>query len=187
QLRLWFVDRFEGPSAVYNHPFVLRLTGELDVAALRAAVRDLVIRHEALRTVFVEDTSGRPYQHIVPVDELALDVPVVAVEPDAAEEAVSRFAVEPFDLAAEIPLRAALLRLGAEEHLLVLVIHHIAVDGESLAPLARDLAAAYAARIEGTAPDWPELPVQYTDYTLWQRELLGDENDPDSVDRKSVV
>src|SRR5262249_36585135 len=96
-------------------------------------------------------------------------------------DAVARALAEPFGLSTEIPVRASVLRCGAEDHVLVLVIHHIATDGESMVPLARDLAAAYAARQQGAAPGWPELPVQYVDYTLWQRELLGDENDPGSV------
>ncbi|WP_190120691.1 non-ribosomal peptide synthetase, partial [Streptomyces flavofungini] len=181
QRRLWFVDRFEGPSATYNIPFLLRLTGALDLPALRAAVRDVVGRHESLRTLIAEDETGHPFQQIVPTDELALDIPLTDVAPEAADEAVRRSVTQPFALAEEIPLRASVLRCGPQEHLLLLVIHHIAGDGESMAPLARDLAAAYAARRDGVAPPWRELEVQYTDYALWQRDLLGDENDPAST------
>ncbi|MFI2782761.1 amino acid adenylation domain-containing protein [Streptomyces sp. ALB3] len=181
QRRLWFVDRFEGPSATYNHAFVLRLTGPLDVEALRAALRDVVTRHEALRTLMAEDADGTPYQQVVPAGEAASDTPLVEVAPDAVQETLAGILDRPFDMATEIPTRTTLLRCGPQEHLLALVIHHIAVDGESIAPLARDLERAYAARLEGAAPDWPGLPVQYVDYTLWQRELLGDENDPDSL------
>ncbi|MEV7618363.1 amino acid adenylation domain-containing protein [Streptomyces sp. NPDC089799] len=181
QRRLWFVDRFEGPSSTYNQSFVLKLAGVLDAEALRAAVRDVVARHETLRTLMVEDADGHPYQHVVPVDATDLAVPLVDIAADGVSAAVSEVLERPFDMATEIPVRAALLRSGAREHRLVLVIHHIAVDGESMAPIARDLGAAYAARRDGNAPDWDELPVQYVDYTLWQRELLGEAEDPDSV------
>jgi amino acid adenylation domain-containing protein/non-ribosomal peptide synthase protein (TIGR01720 family) len=181
QRRLWFVDRFEGPSPTYNLPFVLRLTGVLDTDALQSAVNDVVARHESLRTLLAEDSAGVSFQRVLPVDEARLDVPVVQVDPDGLAAALTDTGTCPFNLYAEIPVRARVFRCGAEEHVLLLVIHHIAGDGESMAPLARDLATAYAARQQGTAPEWPELPVQYVDYTLWQRELLGDENDPASV------
>ncbi|WP_346157507.1 amino acid adenylation domain-containing protein, partial [Nonomuraea recticatena] len=179
QRRLWFIHRFEGPSPTYNLPIVLRLTGELDVPALRAALLDVVTRHESLRTIFPEDTEGMPYQHVVPPGEIALDLPVTT--PDELEPAVARAVEREFDLAEEIPVRASVLRVSPREHVLVLLVHHIAGDGGSSAPLARDLSAAYAARRAGAAPSWAGLPVQYADYTLWQRELLGDENDPDSL------
>nr|UKU09925.1 Luz2 [Actinomadura luzonensis] len=179
QRRLWFIHRFEGPSPTYNLPIVLRLTGELDVPALRAALLDVVTRHESLRTVFREDAEGMPYQHVVPPGEVVLDMPVTA--PAELEEAVVRAVGHEFDLAAEIPVRASVLRVSPREHVLVLLVHHIAGDGGSSAPLARDLSRAYAARLAGTAPRWAGLPVQYADYTLWQRDLLGDENDPDSL------
>ncbi|MFF9899091.1 non-ribosomal peptide synthase/polyketide synthase [Streptomyces longispororuber] len=181
QRRLWFIDRFEGPSATYNLPFLLRLTGELDPQALAAAVRDVVARHESLRTLIVESADGVPEQRVVPAEETHLDVPLVEVAPDAADAAVSEAAGHVFTLAEDIPVRATLFRTGAHEHRLLFLAHHIAVDGESMGPLVRDLGAAYTARVTGGRPDWPELDVQYADYTLWQRELLGDENDPDSI------
>ncbi|WP_052433231.1 non-ribosomal peptide synthetase [Streptacidiphilus carbonis] len=181
QRRLWFIDRFEGPSATYNVPFLLRLTGELDQDALRSAVCDVVARHESLRTLIAMDDQGVPSQRVLPVDEALLDVPLVEVEPGALDDAVLEATRHAFDLAAEIPVRATLLRSGPREHVLVLLVHHIASDGESMLPLSRDLATAYTARVQGEPPQWPDLPVQYVDYTLWQRELLGDENDPDSV------
>ncbi|MEX2971726.1 amino acid adenylation domain-containing protein [Streptomyces sp. C184] len=179
QRRLWFIHRFEGPSATYNIPVVLRLKGTLDEAALSAAIRDVVLRHESLRTVFLEDKEGMPYQHIVPAGEVSLDMPVS--EPDDLDEAVRQAVGYEFDLSSEIPVRADLLRAAADEHVLVLLIHHIAGDGGSSAPLARDISAAYAGRLDGTAPAWPELPAQYADYALWQRELLGDESDDRSL------
>ncbi|MCK2216175.1 amino acid adenylation domain-containing protein [Actinomadura sp. ATCC 31491] len=173
QRRLWFVDRFEGPSSTYNLPVVLRLCGELDVPALRAAIGDVVGRHESLRTVLVEDADGVPGQRVVPVGEVVVELPVS--EPVEVGAAVARAVAYEFDLSREIPVRACLLRVGAGEHVLVLLLHHIAADGESAAPLARDLSVAYRARLAGRVPGWAELPVQYADYTLWQHELLGDE------------
>ncbi|MEU6990937.1 amino acid adenylation domain-containing protein [Streptomyces sp. NPDC046465] len=180
QRRLWFLARMQGPSATYNIPLVVRLSGELDHNALRAALGDVVARHESLRTVFPE-AEGVPCQQVLAPDAA---VPRLAVTPTteaelpAALEAGARYA---FDLATEPPLRAELFSLSAREHALLVVVHHIAADGWSMGPLSRELTEAYAARAQGQAPDWPELPVQYADYTLWQNELLGDQNDPDSV------
>ncbi|MEU3529915.1 amino acid adenylation domain-containing protein, partial [Streptomyces sp. NPDC038707] len=181
QRRLWFLHRFEGPSATYNIPVALRLSGPLDTDALSAAVRDVVLRHESLRTVLVEDADGMPYQRVVPADELAFDVPLSPVPPHEVPAALAAAMEYRFDLFTEVPIRAELFRRSAREHVLGLVVHHIAADGESMAPLARDLAAAYAARLAGREPVWDESPVQYTDYTLWQRDLLGAEDDPHSL------
>ncbi|MFJ6438853.1 amino acid adenylation domain-containing protein, partial [Streptomyces sp. NPDC091416] len=181
QRRLWFMHRFDGPSATYNIPLALRLRGTVDEAALEAALRDVVVRHESLRTVFVEDEAGVAFQRVLPVDGFELRMPVTDASPDELEDAVARAMGHRFDLAAEIPIHATLFRGGPEEYVLALVTHHIAADGESMGPLARDLSRAYTARCEGRSPEWAELPVQYTDYTLWQRELLGDESDPESL------
>ncbi|MEV0116656.1 amino acid adenylation domain-containing protein [Streptomyces sp. NPDC050844] len=181
QRRLWFLHRLEGPSATYNGAAALRISGALDADALRAALADVVERHEALRTVF-PDVDGQPYQQVVAAAEAR---PTLSVEPVGDEAdlaaAVHRAIRHPFDLATELPLRACLFTLGKDEHVLVLTIHHIAGDGWSMGPLARDLSAAYAARRGGHAPAWTPLPVQYADYTLWQQELLGDESDPESL------
>ncbi|MFF4646797.1 amino acid adenylation domain-containing protein [Streptomyces sp. NPDC001389] len=181
QRRLWFVDRFDGPSPTYNGAFALRLTGELDAGALEAALRDVVDRHEVLRTVIVEGDDGIPHQRVLASGEKPFGLPVLDIAPQDRAAAVDRAAKETFDLAADAPIRATLLRTGPGEHTLVLVVHHIALDGESLGPLLRDLAEAYAARRDGAAPAWEPLPVQYADYTLWQRDVLGDETDPDSL------
>ncbi|WP_280677847.1 non-ribosomal peptide synthetase [Kitasatospora sp. MAA19] len=181
QRRMWFIHRLEGPSATYNIASALRLSGALDPDALADALQDVVGRHEVLRTLLAEDADGTPYQRILPVDQAVLDIPVVEVAAEAVQAAIAGAADHRFDLFAELPLRARVLRCGEDEHVLVLVLHHIAGDGESVAPLARDLAAAYTARRAGRAPGWEELAVQYADYTLWQRELLGDEEDPDSL------
>lgn len=181
QRRLWFVDQFEGPSPTYNGAFALRLTGELNVAALESTLGDVIDRHEILRTVIVEDGDGVPHQRVLPSGGRPFDLPVVEVTQQQRAAAVEEVATEIFDLAADVPIRARLVRCGPRDHTLVLVAHHIAVDGESFGPLFRDLATAYAARREGRAPEWEPLPVQYADYALWQRDVLGDESDPDSL------
>ncbi|MEU5980021.1 amino acid adenylation domain-containing protein [Streptomyces sp. NPDC047315] len=186
QRRLWFLHKLEGPSATYNIPLALRLTGDVDQGALREALRDVVGRHEALRTVFPE-ADGQPHQRVVDPD--AADVPweVRDVSPDELEAAVEAAARHAFDLAAELPVRAWVFRTGRAECVLLVLLHHIAGDGWSIGPLARDVMTAYGARRRGTAPKRPDLAVQYADYTLWQRELLGSEDDPDSVLTRQVA
>ncbi|ODU06955.1 MAG: hypothetical protein ABS81_03060 [Pseudonocardia sp. SCN 72-86] len=179
QLRLWFLHRLDGPSATYNVPLVARLAEAVDVAALQAALRDVVTRHESLRTVF-PDLDGAPHQQILPGDG-GLDLVVHDVAAAGLQAAVDAAVDHAFDLTTEIPLRATLLRTGPQDHVLVLLLHHIAADEWSVPPLLADLAAAYAARRSGTAPGWAPLPVQYADYTLWQQELLGSADDPDSL------
>ncbi|MCI3933797.1 non-ribosomal peptide synthetase [Streptomyces sp. AN091965] len=181
QRRLWFIDRLEGPSATYNIPFVLQLDGALDVDALRLALRDVVTRHESLRTLFVEDDEGRPVQQILPADGLLTDLPVIEVAPGGVDAATAEAAAYRFDLSHEIPVQARVLRTAPDAHVLVLVVHHAAADGESIVPLSQDLATAYTARVASQEPGWAELPVQYKDYTLWQREYLGDGDTPGSV------
>ncbi|GGS11349.1 hypothetical protein GCM10010169_64850 [Micromonospora fulviviridis] len=179
QRRLWFVGQLEGSTASYSNTMALRLTGALDVAALRAALRDVVGRHEALRTL-VPTHDGEPYQRVLPVEEIDVDLPVAEVGPDGLADAVAGVTGHDFDLATEIPVRAWLFALAPTEHVLVLVIHHIATDGWSMAPFTRDVSTAYAARAEGRTPEWTPLPVQYADYALWQAELLGAADDPES-------
>ncbi|MCX5340138.1 non-ribosomal peptide synthetase [Streptomyces atratus] len=179
QRRLWFINRLEGPSATYNVPLVLRLTGEIDRSALRAALKDLVTRHESLRTVYPEH-DGVPCQRILDPTEGAPELEESQVAPDELRAAVEETVLHGFDLATRPPLRAGLLTTGTDTAALVLVMHHITGDGWSHTPMLRDLSTAYAARRAGEAPQWQPLPVQYADYTLWQREILGDDGDPES-------
>ena len=177
QQRLWFMQKLEGPSATYNSPLAVRLSGPLDVDAMRAAIGDVLARHEVLRTVFGE-RRGEPHQQIREGAEV--DLPVHAVSEDDLAQALRQAARHEFDLSREIPLRAWLFTTGPDEGVLLLVVHHVAVDGWSMRPLTRDLATAYRARVAGRIPDWMPLPVQYADFALWQRRVLGDEADPES-------
>jgi len=179
QRRLWFLNHLEGQSPRYNLTLALRIRGTLDRDALQSALADLVERHESLRTVFPE-TAGTPRQLILDV-EIARPILAVATTTEAElPQALTAAASRGFDLAVEPPLRVDLFVLTPHEQVLLLLVHHIAGDGASLGPLARDLAAAYAARSEGNAPIFTPLPLQYADYALWQHALLGSEDDPES-------
>jgi amino acid adenylation domain-containing protein/thioester reductase-like protein len=183
QRRLWFLDQLHGPSPVYNMATALRLTGHLDVAALGAALADVVGRHESLRTRFPA-VDGVPRQVIVAAEQADVGWEVIDAAgwtDDQVQQAITARVGHSFDLAAEIPLRATLLKITDTEHLLVVVVHHIAADGWSVGVLARDLAVAYTSRHAAAAPDWAALEVQYADHTLWQRTRLGDLDDPDSL------
>ncbi|MBF6209364.1 AMP-binding protein, partial [Streptomyces gardneri] len=182
QQRMWFLNRFDPGSGVNNIPVAVRLSGRLDVGALRAAVGDVVERHEVLRTVYPA-VDGEGFQVVLPVGD-ARAVPAVVVESVEAAGVAGRVAAvvgEGFDVTVAPPVRVRLLRVGEFEHVLVCVVHHIAGDGFSMGPLTRDLMAAYVRRLGGEGPVWAPLAVQYADFALWQREVLGSEDDPESV------
>ncbi|NEW43749.1 non-ribosomal peptide synthetase [Nocardia cyriacigeorgica] len=182
QQRMWFLNRFDPGSAVNNIPVAVRLSGRLDVDALRAAVRDLTERHEVLRTRYPE-VDGEGYQLVLPIGDPRA-VPALTVEPatdSKVPELVAAAVTAGFDVTAAPPVRLRLLVLSETEHVLICVIHHIAGDGFSMGPLTRDLMAAYVDRTHGGAPEWPPLQVQYADFAIWQREILGTEDDPESV------
>ncbi len=173
QWRLWFLDRHEGVGATYHVPIALRLRGGLDTVALESALTDVVGRHEALRTRF-PTIDGEPHQVVAEDAKVVLQV----LDPDTP---VDRVVAQTFDLAEDLLFRAHLRATGPDEHELLLVLHHIVGDGWSTGVLLRDLATAYTARLAGREPGWEPLPVQYPDYTLWHRELLGSADDPDSA------
>ncbi|NMM92227.1 non-ribosomal peptide synthetase, partial [Rhodococcus sp. SRB_17] len=178
QQRIWFINQFDTSSSAYNIPMVVRLSGDLDVAALRAALGDVIERHESLRTVYPASADG-PHQMIVPSAPVVPDLrPQVCSD---VETSITEFASRGFDVSKTVPVRGVLFRTGPDEHVLLLVVHHISADGASLAPLARDLAIAYDARVQGQSPDWNPLPVHYADFSLWQTEILGSDQDPDSI------
>ncbi|WP_329218546.1 amino acid adenylation domain-containing protein [Streptomyces sp. NBC_01485] len=194
QRRLWFLNQLEAAGSGYNMSFSVRLTGELDRDAMAAALRDVVERHESLRTRF-PDHEGEPYQAVVTIGSAGSAGSAGAVGPELAvvdtveaelDRAVAAVTGTGFDLAVDLPLRATLFALSPTDHVLLLVVHHIAGDGTSMAPLARDLSTAYAARRSGRTPGWQPLPVQYADYTLWQRELLGSEENEESLLARQV-
>ena len=180
QSRMWFLNQMGGAEAAYNMTMALRLDGDLDTAALEAALGDVAGRHEVLRTVFPA-AGGEPFQQITGMGELGWRLPAVEVAEADLAGVLAAEAGHSFDLLADIPWRARLLVVSASVHVLVLVVHHVAADGWSVGPLARDLGQAYAARREGRVPGWAPLRVQYADYALWQRELLGSAEDPGSL------
>ncbi|GGK23429.1 hypothetical protein GCM10010124_14880 [Pilimelia terevasa] len=170
QQRLWFIDRLEGPAPTYNILSAWRLRGEVDVPALAAALGDVVDRHEALRTV-LPSADGVAWQEVRPAGTR----PPLRVE-DAADVPARLAAVAGyrFALDSELPIRAHLLRAADGTAVLAVLVHHVASDGWSSGPFARDLALAYAARRAGGAPRFRPLPVQYADFARWQRALLAD-------------
>ncbi len=180
QQRLWLLETLGDAGSSYHLPVALRLRGPVDSDALELALRDIVQRHEALRTIVVTSPEG-PGQRVLPPH--LLPCPLLRVMP--AGESAAPDGV-PFDLEREIPLRARLFTVAADDHVLVVTLHHIAADGWSMGPLMRDLSAAYGARRAGQAPGWDPLPLQYADFALWQRDLLGDPDAPDSLARRQL-
>jgi amino acid adenylation domain-containing protein/non-ribosomal peptide synthase protein (TIGR01720 family) len=206
QQRLWVIQNLEHTSSAYNFPLVARLRGDLDVDALRAALADVAGRHESLRTLFV-DRDGVPFQRVIPADAAqpplrvipaSLAFPTASLASPTAslafptaslafptvssafDDLLAEELTRPFDLAVDLPLRATVFELGDDEHVLAVVLHHITTDEWSDRPFLADLATAYAARRNGKRPQWTPLPVQYGDYALWHRQLLGDPADPAS-------
>ncbi len=182
QERLWFLHRIEGAAATYNVPVAISLTGSLQLAALRDAIGDVTDRHEVLRTTFPQ-RDGDPCQLIAPPGANRPVLHLAQAQDGELPALLAQAARYRFDLTAERPLRATVFRIGAQSHVLLLVIHHIAMDGGSAAPLARDLSSAYSARLAGASQArqlLPPLPLQYADYAVWQRGLL-DEDGPDAA------
>ncbi|MGW1143049.1 condensation domain-containing protein, partial [Streptomyces zhihengii] len=186
QNRLWFLNKLEGASATYNVPMAFRITGDLDAGVLEQALNDVVVRHESLRTVFRE-IDGIPAQTVLAADAVDLTLHHVRCDEKDITATLRSAGQYVFDLSVEPPLRATLFTVGPRQRVLLLLMHHIASDGASMGPLGRDLETAFGARLQGRAPTWPALPVQYADYTLWQRDLLGAEEDPHSLVRRQLA
>jgi amino acid adenylation domain-containing protein len=174
QQRLWFMEQLEPGTPVYNIPFAVSLTGRLDVAAMAGAMREIVRRHEALRTTF-RTVDGQPLQVISPA--VPVELPVVDLERAATEAEVRRLALaearRTFDLERGPLLRLTLLHLGPERHVLLLSLHHLVGDAWSIAVLLQELTPLYAAALAGRRADLPALPLQYPDFALWQNERLA--------------
>jgi amino acid adenylation domain-containing protein len=179
QQRLWLVDQLEPGNPAYHMPFPLLLRGALDLAALEHALSEIVRRHESLRTRIVS-RDGEPAQQVDPARVARLPrVDLAGLDGTARRAELERLAAaeasRPFDLARGPLLRSTLVRLGREENALLFTMHHIVGDGWSLGVLVREFFEMYAARVERRAPALPELPVQYADYAVWQREWLKGE------------
>jgi len=177
QQRMWFINRLDPDAATYNIPALLRLTGAVDVEALRAAVADVTVRHEILRTRFPA-VDGVPAQQIDVAESVRdrLDWRVVGSLNDLEAAAAAGF-----DVTRQWPLRVRLFAAAPDQHVLCVVVHHIAADGESMGPFLADLMAAYAARAAGRAPGFVPLPVQFADFAIWQHAVLGAPDDAGSV------
>ncbi|MGW6442865.1 amino acid adenylation domain-containing protein [Lentzea sp. NPDC055074] len=181
QQALWLIDQLGGPGGRYVVPVVLRLGGALDPDVLTMAVRDVVSRHESLRTLLVEK-DGTLRQVVVPATEAAerLSLSVEDVDAAGVDARVDAVVQARFDLAADIPIRVALFRAGADDWVFVVAVHHHAVDEWSFPSLLSDLSAAYQARAAGEEPGWTPLRAQYADYAIWQRDVLGEASDASS-------
>ncbi|MCP4653859.1 MAG: non-ribosomal peptide synthetase, partial [bacterium] len=173
QQRLWVLDRLDPGSSLYNISTALRLTGRLDTAALGRALDEIVRRHQVLRTRF-EAIDDEPVQVIQP--DLGLPLPIVDLGGlPAAGRLLRTAARQPFDLARGPLVRAVLMRLGPDEHMLFLSVHHIAFDGWSAGVFVDELTALYQAFSTGRSSPLPDLPVQYADFAVWQRQWLRGE------------
>lgn len=183
QQRLWFQYRMEGPSPTYNVPITVSLRGRMDPEALRHAVTDVMVRHESLRTVLV-DLDGIGHQRVL--DDVAPPFAAETVTADALADRLHSEARHAFDLEREVPLRIRLFTTSPDDHVLLVLAHHIASDELSTPLLLRDLGSFYSARVEGRryAPD--PLPVQYADFAVWQRDLLGDPDDGSSLSARQL-
>ncbi|AOW93305.1 non-ribosomal peptide synthetase [Rhodococcus sp. WMMA185] len=181
QTRMWFLNQFDTSSPVHNIVMAFRITGALEIGALRMAVSDVVGRHESLRTRFPM-AGGEPMQLILSASESSPDIPVSRVSGETdLQRMLAEAASMGFDVTEQVPLRAAVFEISDDSRALLIVVHHILADGVSMIPLARDVMLAYIARKSGDAPQWRPLTVQYADFAIWQRQVLGSEGDPQSL------
>ncbi|MDJ0396353.1 amino acid adenylation domain-containing protein [Rhodococcus sp. G-MC3] len=170
QQRMWFLNQFDASSPAYNMPVAVQLQAQADPVLVMFALRDVLERHESLRTYFPDDGNG-PRQVVRPSDSVLVDIPTQTVTD--LDDAIDALAAAGFDVAAEVPIRAAILAPeGRAEIVVVIVLHHISIDGWSIDPLVRDFTIAHAARSAGHAPTWPRLPAQYSQYAVWNRAVV---------------
>jgi amino acid adenylation domain-containing protein len=179
QQRLWILDQLEPNESVYNESFGWRLRGDLHVEALRQALDGIVARHEPLRTTY-EVVDGEPVQRNSVARRVDLNITDLSQIPTAdcaaqVQRLLKQEASRPFSLSSDLMLRVSLLKLSAEEHILLFVLHHIAMDSWSMGVLSKELSALYEACSTGKPLLLPELPIQYADYAVWQREVLQQE------------
>ncbi|MGW9267005.1 amino acid adenylation domain-containing protein, partial [Gordonia terrae] len=177
QQRMWFVNQADTTSSAYNLPIVLRLSGALDTDALHAALIDVVSRHESLRTTF-PSADGMPYQKINRATSVAAKLDWQEV---SSQEEIEAAVSAGFDVSREWPIRARIWEVTPDEHVFAVITHHIASDGQSMTPLVRDVVTAYLAESADTDPEFADLDVQFADFAIWQHEVLGSPEDPESV------
>ncbi|NEO70943.1 condensation domain-containing protein, partial [Moorena sp. SIO3H5] len=179
QQRLWFIEKMALSSNAYNMPLTLHLVGKLDYVALQKSLNQIIARHETLRTTFSE-INGTPLQIIKPSFELELPKKDLSeLTPSEATSKLQQLLQQEnelsFNLEVDPPIRAQLFQLGTTEHILQIILHHIASDGWSLTVLAKELSAIYTATLEDQPSPLPELPIQYADFAVWQRNFLQGE------------
>lgn len=180
QQRLWFLDKLQPNSPAYNIPTILRLRGNLALTEFTQALQQIVHRHEALRTTFQSGPDDTPYQRINPPGEVTIPLKDFSglqepLKTTRTKAEINRFIRNPFDLSRDLMIRAELIRLGSDEHLLLLVTHHIASDEWSLKILFEEWGLIYSALLARETPQVRPLPMQYSEYTLWQRDQLQGE------------
>ncbi|WP_188547718.1 non-ribosomal peptide synthetase [Rhodococcoides trifolii] len=171
QQRMWIVNQVDTTSAAYNLPIAVRLGVAADAGVLVDALRDVVGRHDALRTYYPDSDTG-PHQVVRTVDEVMPRLRTETIQPGAVDAALASAASSWFDVARTVPLKIRLLGVTTGELVVVIVAHHINADGWSVGPLTRDLLIAYSARLEGKPPQWHPLPVTYAQYAVWDRNRV---------------
>jgi hypothetical protein len=179
QQRLWFLDQLEPNSSFYNVPAAVRLSGALNVEALQRTLSEVVRRHEVLRTHFIT-VDGKPVQVIDAPEPLKLEVVDLSTLDEAertaeTERLLASESARPFNLSRGPLLRMSLIRLGEEEHVALVTMHHIVSDGWSIGVLVHEVAALYSAYVRGEESPLAELPIQYADFAHWQRNWLQGE------------
>ena len=185
QRRLWFLYQLEGPSPTYNIPLVVRLSGKLEKNALQEAICDVIERHEPLRTIFPEH-AGTARQEVLNPEKVKPDLHVHQIEASELTSRLNNTVKYCFQLDEEPAFRVELFSTAEEEHVVVLLLHHIVGDGWSLTPLTQDLKKAYMSRVNGKQQNWTNLPVQYADYAYWQENLLEEKQGQESLVKEQL-